>query len=344
MTREELKALRLHRQHLTAPACGPDICRDLNGIQAQFLSNARHALAIRGCDGPNWNQDLVKSWTIRGTVHVFREADLPLYFHVDRRHSPRPCDTLEADSQLSRERKSYFADGILDALGQGEKTREELRQVCRRLGMTEGEEESVFNPWGGTLRALAEAGRIVHLVRQEKAFRLAPEFQPMEKEAAWTEILRRYFRHCGPASLHDASYFLRLSQTELRRRMQMLDLRETVVEGVSYFDSGEMDPAALVPECLFLAGFDPLLLSYEKRENPFLPPECLRGIFNLTGIVMPAVLLRGRVAARWKLERNTLKVLPLTALQAEALELLREAAWKLWPEVQLQMKKPGEKM
>ena len=51
MTEQELIALRLYHQHLTNPAPGEEICRDLNGIQAQFLSNSRHALAIRGCGG-----------------------------------------------------------------------------------------------------------------------------------------------------------------------------------------------------------------------------------------------------------------------------------------------------
>ena len=73
MTVEELIALRLSRQHLTDPAPGEEICRDLNGIQAQFLSHSRHALAIRGCSGSDWNRGLVKSWTLRGTIHLFRE-------------------------------------------------------------------------------------------------------------------------------------------------------------------------------------------------------------------------------------------------------------------------------
>ena len=75
--------------------------------------------------------------------------------------------------------------------------------------------------------------------------------------------------------------------------MQGLDLKEVTCGGRIYYDLGDSRTAA-IPECLFLAGFDPLLLSYEKRENPCLPPQCLRGIFSLAGIVNPAVLLRGR--------------------------------------------------
>ena len=149
-----------------------------------------------------------------------------LYLHEGRHHTLRPCDTLEADEWITRERKAYFAALILDTLAGGPATREMLREICRGRGLTEQEEESVFNPWGGAIRALAEAGKLVHLVQEEKAFRLAPPFEPMGEAAAWREILRRYFTHCGPATLRDAAYFLGLSQRELKRQMQDLDLRE----------------------------------------------------------------------------------------------------------------------
>ena len=51
-------------------------------------------------------------------------------------------------------------------------------------------------------------------------------------------------------------------------------------------------PERALPDCLLLAGFDPLMLGYEKKQSVFLPPEYLRGIFSLSGIVMPPVLLR----------------------------------------------------
>ena len=341
MTVEELIALRLSRQHLTAPAPGEEICRDLNGIQAQFLSHSRHALAIRGCGGPDWNRGLVKSWTLRGTIHLFREEDLPLYLHEGRHHTLRPCDTLEADGWITRERKAYFAALILDTLAGGPATRETLREICRERGLTEQEEESVFNPWGGAIRALAEAGKLVHLVQEEKAFRLAPPFEPMGEAAAWREILRRYFTHCGPATLRDAAYFLGLPQRELKRRMQDLYLREIPCGGQVYYDLGTSQRLFHIPACLFLAGFDPLMLSYEKRENPCLPPQCLRGIFSLAGIVSPSVLFRGQVVARWKRTGRNLQVLPFTELCTADLELLQTTAAALWPDARMQMQKPA---
>ena len=159
----ERKARILYGQHLTNLADQKLVCRDLNGIQAQFLSAALHALDIRTA-GPVESDKLVKSWTIRGTVHLFDPADLPLFLHEGRTHYLRDMDQMTADEHITLERKRYFADLILDELARGPRRREDLKAACFAAGMTEDESQSVFNGWGGTLRYLAETGQIIHTV------------------------------------------------------------------------------------------------------------------------------------------------------------------------------------
>ena len=103
MTEEEIRCRRLAGQHLLAPAPARTVVRDLCGVQAQFLQSALHALRIRsgGACGP---EGLVKSWTIRGTLHVFALEDLPVFLHRGRAQSPRDCDTLEADARVDAAR------------------------------------------------------------------------------------------------------------------------------------------------------------------------------------------------------------------------------------------------
>ncbi len=123
----ERRARILAGQHLTCPAPPLAVCRDLNGVQAQFLSAALHALAIRG-DSPAEPDKMVKSWTIRGTVHLFDPADLPLFLHRGRDHALRDVDRMEGEEYITLERKGYFAGVILDELAGGPRTREELRR------------------------------------------------------------------------------------------------------------------------------------------------------------------------------------------------------------------------
>ena len=308
---EEIQQRILFGQYITSKADKETVCRDLNGLQAQFLSNAQHALGIR-CREPlkdDWSAGLVKSWTVRGTMHVFCEEDLSLFLHNGRTNHLRDVDKLGSDDHISAERKQMFADLIVRWIGEGTETREELKERCFAAGMTETESESVFNAWGGTIRALAESGKLAYRVQEQKAFQLCRPFVPMEKDVAELELARRYFAHFGPASVRDAAYYFGTTQANVKRWMKQLPLNEVQLNGVSrfYIDSGETNIPD-IPDCVFLAGFDQLMLGYRKEESLFLPPEYLRGVFNLAGIVFPTVLLRGRVAAKWKLSGKKLVI------------------------------------
>lgn len=312
METEERQVRVLWGQYLTRTGNQREVCCGLNGIQAQFLSSALHNLSLRA-GGPVEPEALVKNWTVRGTVHLFCPEDLPLYLHEGRDRFLRPVDRMVEDSFVTLDRKKYFAGLILDELAAGEKSREALRAACRAAGMTGAEEQSLFDSWGGLLRCLCEEGKIVHGVSANKTFRLCPPFVPMAVEEARTEMLRRYFA-AGPASARDAAYFFGAPQREVRRRMDRLPLEHDAVDGqdVFWLDGGERNwPDA--PECVLLSHFDPLLLEYAKTESPFLAQEHLRKIFNLGGIVMPAVLLRGRVAGSWRRKGGTVTLLPFRA-------------------------------
>lgn len=325
----ERKARILYGQHLTHKADQSAVCRDLNGIQAQFSAAARHALSIR-TEGGVKEEKLVKSWTIRGTVHLFAPADLPLYLHEGRTHYLRPVDRMVADEHITLERKRYFADLILERLADGHRLREELKAECFSAGMTGEESESVFNSWGGTLRYLAETGQITHVVGTEKAFQLCPSFEPMGEQDARLEMTRRYFA-MGPATVKDAAYFFGKPQREVKGWMERLPLSCAAVEGKDCFwlDDGRTDWPE-IPPCLFLAGFDQLMLSYEKTESIFLPKEYLRDIFNLSGIVMAPVLLRGQVAGRWKEKDGKLTLTPFGRWAEGDRRLVLSAAEELW--------------
>ena len=191
MSLEEIKIRILAGQHLLAPANTQKVVKDLCGLQAQFLSHALHGLSIR-TDTVN-TDGLVKSWTNRGTMHLFSIDDLPLFLHDGRTHFLRPVDTLESDAYISADRKAYFADLIVDAVAQGVDERDTLKVVCEQAGMTESESQSLFDPWGGTIRALCEVGRLCHRVQEKNAYQLCPTFEPMAEEPARLELARRYF-------------------------------------------------------------------------------------------------------------------------------------------------------
>ena len=75
------------------------------------------------------------------------------------------------------------------------------------------------------------------------------------------------------------------------------------------------------------------MLGYEKRESLFLDPEHLRGIFNLSGIVHPALLIDGKVAGRWGRKGRRLRLEFFGSSSGAIKAAAAEAAERLWDDI-----------
>ena len=341
MTEYELKCRRLHAQHLLSPTEPLSAAGGLCGLQAQFLRNAVHALRIRSDTAEL--AGLVKTWTLRGTVHLLPERDLPLYL--------RHCGTAE-DVCMSGwyrwrtergganppERERMLARLLTEAVANGIDEREALRTHLRACGMTAAEEAHAFDPWGGLIRELAEIGVLAFQIgmaddthpAEQKRYRLLRPFTPLAEDAAQEEIARRYLLHYGPATLRDAAYFLHWTQAEIRKAFERTGAVTADCAGRRFYSLPGAVPVEDIPPVVLLAGFDPLMLGYRKEDNPFLPQEHLRGIFSLAGIVHPAILLKGRVVGRWKEAKGKVELTPFEPLQPADQQLIAGEAERLF--------------
>ena len=344
MTIEELKIRRLTNQYLIEPADKMTVIRDLCGVQAQFMGNALHSLKIRCTDfDENTVADgLVKNWSVRGTVHVFAQSDLPLFIRCNNGECYRKNEwggyTFWNNGRrvwaLTPDRQKYFSEIIVSAVSEKAYTRDELKEICRSHGMNLEEEDSMFEAWGGGIRELCERGFMHYVVQEKKAYVASPEFKPMREEDAKLEIARRYFTNMGPATIHDAMYYTGAKQAEVKKWLNLLPVTSFECAGKTYYDipNGRSYDKE-IPSCLFLAGFDQLMLAYQKKESVFLPPEHLRGIFNLAGIVMPSVLLNGKVVGKWKKKGAHLTFTVFESISTKDQNTIRDSAEELWNSV-----------
>lgn len=344
MTLEELKIRQLTNQYLLAPADKLTVMRDLCGVQAQFMTNALHSLKIRTND---YNEqtvadELVKNWSVRGTVHVFAESDLPLFIRCNNgadyrknewqgysyMKNQRPCWAL------TPERQKYLADIIISAVAERAYTRDELKELCRANGMTKIEEDCMFESWGGGIRELCVRGFMNYTVQEKKQYIASPEFSPIPEEEAKFEIARRYFTNIAPATIHDAMYYTGAKQAEVKNWLQHLPVESFDFGGRTYYyiPNGKTYDGD-IPHCIFLAGFDQLMLGYQKKESIYLKPEYLRGVFNLAGIVMPPLLLDGDVAGIWKNKNGKLEIKCFRSLSQAEKSHIEQAADKLWGDI-----------
>ena len=339
MTKEEIIHRRLCNQHLLSTASTETVVKDLCGIQSQFFGNVIHSLKLRSSEPWENGDGLVKNWTLRGTVHVFAEADLPIYLRCGENYrrnewTQKSFWNQRSDWALTPERQQALSDVILQAVTEQDCTREELKQRCREFGMTEAEEAGMFHPWGGGIRELCERGFVHYAAREEKVFCLSPVVEPVATEKAELELARRYFTSFGPATIHDAMYFFRVSASQIKKWLAQLPVNAVVCEGKTYYYvENRKSYDGEIPQCLYLAGFDQFMLGYEKKESLCLKPENLRGIFNLAGIVMPALLLNGDVAGKWKEKNGCLTVTPFRSFSERELSAIKAGAEILWPQL-----------
>lgn len=75
------------------------------------------------------------------------------------------------------------------------------------------------------------------------------------------------------------------------------------------------------------------MLGYEKKESLFLAPENIRGIFNLAGIVMPALMLDGNVVGKYKKKDRKLTITLFEALNKKDRDAVLEKAGTLWDDL-----------
>lgn len=328
MNHDTWKGIILKKQGLLAPQSVQQICQNLNGLQAQFQPYVhvgfRNRMTAEDFHEGSWQEELTRQWSIRRTVHAYLKSEISLYIHEGRLASTDYLKT-EGRDRFSPQTKQKYHQLILEALEQGPMTREDLKVLCRREKMTQEEEKLVFNAWGGLFRYMVERGEVYQEYGAKRFHRLT-DFQPLSREKAELEIARRYFAGFGPVSLADARYYFKENKSTVLKWMKQLDLKTVEVAGEERFFLGELEEAEL-PDCLFIAGFDQLLLGYEKKANPFFEPKHIRQIYTLTGIVKPVVFYKGRFVATWRRDKGKIEVTlfeDLTRHEQQKLENYRQ--------------------
>lgn len=331
---DDIKIQILGNHYLLKPTDKLSVVHDLCGIQAQYESYAKHSIMIR-CNGDlsehHWGEGLVKNWTIRGTLHIFTQNDISTQLYENSESAYSKCIWNDV-TVVPIDRSLMFADFIVKKVKEGVGKREDLKKACIEIGMTDKEGECLFNAWGGIIRNLCEKGLLCYKVGLEKELMACEVFDPLQENEAKKEMYRRYFSNYAPATIKDASYFFSVSQAEVKKYLNLLDYKTCEYNNESYYYiQNKNNIIKDIPICIFLSGFDPLLLGYQKHNNLFLPDEYIRGIFNLQGIVFPAILLDGTIIGRWK-KINTRIVLTLfrnlNASEKAAISNKIECLWK----------------
>lgn len=348
--RREVGLLRLVALGLAGPraATATEAVRRLGCVQAQDAPGALTSVALRTVDGTRDDVraamdagEVVRSWPMRGTVHLTAAEDLPWLLEL-----------LAARPLAGAARRREF-------LGIGD---DEAERACELAGAAVAGGRRLTR--AELLAALDEGGvpttgqRGYHLIwfaaqtgvvcqgptdaSGEQCWVALPEWVPAtrrfaERDEALGELARRYFTSHGPATVEDLARWAGCPKGWARTGVALAreDIDALVVDGTEYL----LDPAT--PERLaacrddaralrLLPGFDEFVLGYGDRDAIIDPAFAERLVPGRNGVFRPTVVRDGRIVGTWRAvgsgARRRVETTPFTSFPKTA-ERAIERAW-----------------
>jgi len=327
----QVHAFRLQRHHLTGRAPKKDIAAavgDIGGAQAQVMSSAELQVAVRvDCTVEDVRQalwkdrSLVKTWLMRGTLHLARSSDLPIYVGAMSALWKSQMRQSWLDYMQTTESEFWaIVDQIGAALDAQPLTREELIAVVGR-GRSAHINQMLRSGWGGMLKPAARSGLLcfgpnrgqsVTFVRPEKWLR---SWRTVDAVKALPAMARRYLAAYGPATKTDFARWWGTWPGVGNAAWAALkdEIVSVSVEGVSMQilarDLDALRMAAIDEPVALLPGFDPYLMGYASRDH-LVDRAFASRVSRTAGWISAVVLLRGQVVGTWthELKKKTLHI------------------------------------
>jgi len=348
----QVSAFRLRRHYLmnrAVPKLLSAVVRDVCGIQAQLMTAAQMALWARvqyltpqDIERALWQERaLVKTWCMRGTLHLLPTEDLSIYIGALRRSGVREVQRWFSKYGLSQGKANMMVEAIVEALAMGPLTRRELAErIVSLLG--EMSRPWVEHSWGGVAKQAALQGLICFGPNrgQEITFirldQWLPGLNELSEEEAAKALLRRYLRSYGPASLQDFSKWAGLVMKDASSIRDQLgdEVIEVSIEGepgLLLYEDLEWVQTEVSDDqtvCL-LPSFDPYMLGHFDKKH-LVDQAHYKEVYRKAGWLSPVVLLGGRVVGTWSYKRHgsqlSLTVMPFDSLSRVVRNKIKEKA------------------
>jgi hypothetical protein len=318
-TGKDIGPLRLAAQRLVGEreATAADAVRRLLAAQAQDLPGALTSVALRttsrsraevtaALDGG----DVVRSWPMRGTLHLVAADDLPWMLDVLGTRTLTGVAKRWANLELDEKQAERARECVLAAFqGTDRASRAELTAAISEGGVATTGQRGYHLLWylsqTGTLCLGPTDGDGEQLYVLLDTW--IPQPRRLEPEEAHAELALRFFTGHGPATVQDLVRWsgstagkIRAGLAEVRDRLEVVP-----VDGTEYLmDPGTPDRLAAARTeadgVLLLPGFDEFVLGYGDR-TAVLPAEFAERIVpGGNGMFRPTVVHRGQVVGTWR--------------------------------------------
>jgi hypothetical protein len=350
LTWPQVHAFRLTRHHITERAPKKDLTRvvgEIGGVQAQVMSAAELQAAVRvDCRVDDvraalWkDKRLVKTWLMRGTLHLVPAEDLPLFTAAMRTRWIRLNNAWLKYVQLDRSEFLGLIDSIGQALDGQALTREELIARVGK-GRSERIQAVLKSGWGSILKPVARNGLLCFgPSRGQSVTFVRPQqwlgtWRDVDPDTALLEVARRYLRAYGPATKQDFARWWgnwpgvgNAAWSGLAQELAPVSIEGQRADLLAA-DLDRISAATREPAVRLLPAFDPYLMGHANRDHLFASEHRSR-VSRTAGWISAVVLVDGRVVATWThavAKRTlTLTVEPFRKLSPSTLKGVRGCA------------------
>jgi hypothetical protein len=302
----------------------------LGGIQAQVASAAELSLWAR-IDGLKTGEvdemllsekSLVKTWAMRGTLHLLTADDLPLYvaaMHATR-IAYRKLSWLKSFDTNLEEIEAIIA-AVRTVLDGQTLTREDLAEGIVKVAKVPRQRDRLRSGWGEFLKLASYHGHLIFGPNQGKNVTfVCPHqwlntWQDINPDEAMRTIARRYFAAYGPSPHDEFFRWWSLQGGEGRHFIKLLgdELVEVDVEGWKGWMLADDVPAVQnVSDESFvrlLPAFDNYTVAAYHERGLLLTEALLPRVYRKNDAVAPVILVNGLIVGIWKYEQKRGKLL-----------------------------------
>ncbi len=355
---EQVTSWRLARAHLARRVTGAGLVQvvaDMCGAHAQIMSSVPLALAARVSRLKQARVDaalqeersLVKTWAMRGTLHVLTADDLPLYCAAQRSRDQYMNPPFLKYFGLELADVEAVLDAIPRALDGQVLTRGELADRILEITKRRHLADRLRSGWGELLKPAAfrglicfgpQSGRAVTFVRPDQ---WVGQWTDYDTDDALQQVFRRFLAVYGPASRAEVARWWGVRVPEAGRVLKLMeqDLAEVECGGskrwVLKSDLPSLRSARVVEGVRLLPSFDQLLVMSAPHSEAIVDDAFKERIYRARIAVwsLPSVLVNGHVRAAWKLQRKPgraiIQVEPFEPLSRPARSGLEEEATRV---------------
>ena len=302
------------------------VAADICGLHAQLMSSAEMTLwaRVEGLKKSTvqralWERKtLVKSWTMRGTLHLLPAKEYPLWQAALSTYDHyRAAYWLKYSNMTSKE-----MDRLIDAVGvelyDKVLTREELSRAVAKRTRSKKLGELVLGSWGMLLKPPSFMGKLCFApsVGQKVQFTnphsWLPKYEEMDPHESLLQVTRRYLRAFGPAARDDlARWWSGFSPAGALKTIKELGDEVAPVEvgnQLMWMHAADVEAmskqAKLKRSLRLLPAFDQLVVNVSRRSEHLMPGKFKARVYRKSAWITPVVLVNGRMDGVWKYERK----------------------------------------